>query len=276
MSDVTVTSPESSAALSPPVESNAAPSAPVETAPVQETVVAQTQETPVIADKPPEPTILGAEPVKPVGAEKPVDAPPADKPAEGDAADKPAEEPKKEEASQSDEPAPLPTYEAFTLPEGITFDSDKLTEFTKELAEFEVKNKADHAEVQAFGQKLMDRHIAEVQQTAERIQNLYTEAWEKQKSDWKEAFEKDPEIGGNRQQTSVNAAVEFIRTHGGSTEQQAEFRKLMDTTGIGNHPAMIRLFAKANTAFSEGKPLPATAPTQQSQSKVAKRYGQSQ
>lgn len=199
---------------------------------------------------------------------KPADVKPEDKKVE------PVVEVKKDEGSQSDEPAPLPTYE-FKAPEGLTLDDAKLGEFTKELAEFETLNKADHAKMQEFGQKLVERHAAEVKSTIERLNHSYAEQWEKQKNDWKESFVKDPEIGGNRQQTTVNAAAEFIRTHGGTEAQQEEFRNLMDMTGAGNHPAMIRILAKAMQSMGEGKPVPANKPVQQNASKVAKRYGNS-
>lgn len=187
--------------------------------------------------------------------------------------DKPAEvkvdAEKKEEGGQSGEPAPLPVFEAFKLPEGFSPDDAKLGEFTKELAEFETATKADHAMLQAFGQKLVDRHIAEVQ----RLNDFYKTAFEKQKTDWKDSFEKDPEIGMNRTETTLAAAREFIRTHGGTPEQQKEFRDLMTSTGVGNHPAMIRMFSKANVAYAEGKPLPGTKPPSAPTSKVERRYG---
>lgn len=175
--------------------------------------------------------------------------------------------------SQSVETAPLPTYEPFVIPDDIKLEDTKLVEFTKELGEFQNLTKAGQAEVQAFGQKLVDRHLAEVQSATQRLSELYENAWKKQTSDWYESFKADPEIGGNREQTTVNAALEFVRTHGGNDAQQAEFRKLMETTGVGNHPAVIRLMANAMNAYREGKPLPAVKPVAQPTSKVSKRYG---
>lgn len=217
---------------------------------------------------PAEKSLLSAEPLKEDKKEIPPAASEAQKAEEGK-----APETKKEEGSQSDEPAPLPTYEAFTLPEGITHDDGKLGEFTKELAAFELLTKADHAKMQEFGQTLVNRHVAEQQALALKITEHYQNAWQKQGDDWKDAFEKDPEIGLNRRDTTLNAAQEFIRTHGGTEDQQNEFRQLMDTTKIGNHPALIRLLARANTALSEGKPLAAPKPPLTTTSKVERRYG---
>lgn len=259
--------PTPAAAVTPAVVATPAVAAP---APVVE-AVAPAAPAPAVVEAPvvaaPEKSLLGAEPPKAAAPEVKDTAP-----AEVKAA-APAPETKKEEGSQSAEPAPLPTYEAFTLPEGITADDATLGEFTKQLAEFETHTKADHAAVQEFGQTLVNRHVAEQLALTQRITEHYQNAWEKQGNDWKDAFEKDPEIGGNRRDTTLNAAQEFIRTHGGTEEQQNEFRQLMDTTKIGNHPALIRLLAKANMALSEGKPLAAPKPSLTTASKVERRYG---
>lgn len=212
-------------------------------------------------------TILGAPKEEPKPeAVKPEEPKKDEIPAE---AEKPAE--KKEEASQSEE-APLPTYEEFKVPEGITLEKEQIGKFTEMLAEFE-KTKPDHAAFQSFGQKLVDTHIAEMQAMAKKVEDSYRDAWETQRKEWKESFEKDPEIGGNRQITTVNAARDFISTFGGTDAQQAEFRNLMETTGLGNHPAVIRILANAMIAKPEPKALAAVKPIPQVQSKIAKRYG---
>lgn len=210
-------------------------------------------------------TLLAAEALK--AEQKPVDKAPDPK------TDVPVEQ-KKEDAPQSDDPAPLPSYEAFTLPEGIALDEAKLGEFTKELGELQATTKADQSLIQQFGQKLIDRHVAEVQDSVKRVADLYQQSWEKQKSDWKDAFENDPVIGGQNRDQTLNSAIQFIRTHGGNAEQQKQFNELMEATGLGNNPVMIRLLAQAGTNMSEGKPLPATKPVAQTaQSKVQRRYG---
>lgn len=182
-------------------------------------------------------------------------------------------EEKPSEKTQSEEKAPeevtLPEYEAFTLPEGVTLEADKLGEFTKELAEFEVKTKASHEEVQALGQKMVDKYIAEQQRY---IQSL-TQAWEKQKTDWKDSFLKDPEFT-NRTNTVLNSAIDAINIYAGDAKQQDEFRGLMESSGIGNHPAMIRLLSNIMLAKAEPRPLaaPQIASTVKG-SKIERMYG---
>lgn len=238
------------------VEPAAAPVAPASAPPVP---VSDASPAPAAApvEAAPE-TVLGAppvtEPTAPVEAEAAPDAAPV---VEG----------------QSAEPAPLPTFDAFKLPEGMAFDQERIGEFTGLLGQFESKTKADHAEVQALGQQLLDRHVSEVQGAIESLNKAYMEKWAEQKVAWKDQFLQDPEIGGNRFQTTVDSANSFIRTHGGTEAQQAEFRALMESSGLGNHPAMIRILAKAGASMSEGRPLAAQAPAPAPKSKVETLYG---
>lgn len=245
-----------------PVVSNTPVDQPV--APVVETPVPD--QTPVEAPKPETP--LGTDPDAPSEEVAPV-VEEAPKSPEGD---KPAEE-KKDEAGQSAEPAPLPTFESFKLPEGLTADPDAFTNLTSMLGEFEVKTKANHDEVQAFGQSLVDRHVEQLNKTIKQVSDVWAQNWENQKKDWFESFKSDPEIGGNRMDTTLAAARQFIRTHGGTPQQQQEFRDLMNTSGVGNHPAVIRMLAKASKVMSEGRPLPASSPVSEKKGRAATLYG---
>jgi len=280
--ETTVTTPAQPAETAAPVVSPAEPSPPLTESAPSPSVVEPPSVTPPAVETPAAvapATLLGADPIKPDAAPaevkptedkveaKPEEIKPEEKKPEAEASEK------KDEASQSVEPAPLPSYDAFTLPEGVTVDNERLTDFTKTLAEFETLTKAPHAEVQKFAQGLVDRHVAEVQDTVKRLNESYVNAWQKQVNDWKDAFEKDPEIGLNRRDTTLAAANEFISTHCGNEAQQAEFRGIMQTSGLGNHPAMIRTLANAMNAYREGKPVPAAAPVKGILSKIEKRYG---
>lgn len=212
-------------------------------------------------------TAPAAEPVK---TDAPVDAAPKtetllaqDKKVE----EKPAEV--KVEAEKPVEASTLPAYEPFTLPENIQFDDNKMGEFTKVLGEFEALTKAPHDEVQKLGQSLVDRHLGEMQRYTESL----TQAWEKQKTDWKDSFLKSPEFA-DRTDAVVNAAIDAINVYGGDAKQQSEFRELMETTGVGNHPAMIRLLANVVQAKAEPKPLAApTIAPKATNSKIERMYG---
>lgn len=248
--------PVASLAVTEPVQAVTSPPAPA---------VAPAAVAPVVAPEAPAQTVLGEALDKPVVA--PVEVAPVTN----------------TDGSQSAEPAPLPevkevpvvapTYEAFSVPEGITLDQERSAKFTELLSGLELTGKADHAAVQEFGQKAVDFHISEVKRVAEDLTKLYQTTWEKQKTDWKDSVLKDPELGGNRIQTTVDSALTFIRTHGGTEQQQKEFRNLMESSGLGNHPAILRLLANAGRAMSEGKPLAAVKPVQDTKSKTETLYG---
>ena len=247
---------EPTAAQSPTVEAVT----PVATEAKAEAVSATETVAPSVAEvKPVEPTksLLGESPVKPE-------------------ATKPALEVVKSDVAPVEAPAevvPVPVYDDFKLPEGFVNDAPRISEFKKTLADLELTTKADHKFVQEFGQKMVDTYTTELTNAIKQIEINQKTAFEKQRSDWLEATKKDPEIGGNRLDTTVNSAHEFIRTHGGTPAQQQEIRDLMKTVGIDNHPAMIRLLAMANRNVAEGRPLVAKKPAPASLSKSERMYG---
>jgi hypothetical protein len=249
-----VQAPVAEAVVTPEPTLEAAPT-PVPEAPKPDTLLGET--TPELT-----PTTDEAAPVAPVEEVKP---------AEGEVP--PTEGEQQVEGGQSDEPAPPPSYEAFKVPENVQLDGERITEFTGLLAKLELEGKADHAVVQQFGQEALDFHVSELQKQVEHIQKTQLETWEKTVLGWKDEFLNDPEIGGNRFQTTLDAANTFIKTHGGTPERQKEFRNLLNTSGLGNHPTMIRLLANAGTKMSEGRPLAATAPISAPKSKTATMYG---
>lgn len=263
---------------------NSTPAPVASTAPTAE-AAASTTETPVIETPAPETTPAPAETpavepakVEPtpevvteakkaetlLAGEKKAEAPkPEEKPTEEapEVKEEPKEEPKPAEVVE-------PKYE-FKLPEGVTFEEAKMGEVTKMFGDFEIKSKVPHEEMQALGQQMIERHLQEMQRYTESL----TQAWNKQKNDWKDSFLKDPEFA-NRTDTVLNSAIDTISVYGGNAAQQQEFRELMESTGVGNHPAMIRLLANVIQAKQEPKPLAApmiASPVKTS--KISKMYG---
>jgi uncharacterized membrane protein len=195
------------------------------------------------------------------------------KPADATVEPAPAPDATQNVEGQSAEPAPPPTYEPFTVPEGVTLESERLGEFTGLLSQFETETKADHGKMQALGQELLNRHIQGVQQAIQTARQADMAAFETVKTQWKDAVIADPELGGNRLQTTLDSARNFIRTHGGSEAEQGEFIRAIDEAGLGNHPAVIRILARAGSSMSEGRPLTASAPAPAPTSRVEKMYG---
>ena len=123
--------------------------------------------------------------------------------------------------------------------------------------------------------QIVDFHVNEVNRVVQDYNKVLQDGWAKQKNDWKEAVVKDPDIGGNRLQATIDSANNFIRTHGGTQEQQNEFRSVMESSGLGNHPVIIRLLANAGRGMSEGTPLAVSRPAPAPKSKTQTLYGKS-
>jgi len=134
---------------------------------------------------------------------------------------------------------------------------------------------------QQLGQKLIDFHVAEIKTAAERVADQQWEVFNRTQTEWKKAFAEDPEIGGNRIETTLAECGSIIEQFGGKVdpqtgmanpEQVAELRKVLSATGAGNHPAVIRWVHNVARALGEGRPVPAPRPAPQQMSRAERRY----
>jgi len=207
----------------------------------------------------------------------PVAAPASDAPTSILSEAKPDAPPPPVAATEPATPPPMPTYEAFKLPEGVTLDSTKADGFQKMLGQFEIDSKADHGRVQALGQQLIDTFTAEMQTFATKQTEQLVNQFNDQRKAWVDSFKADPVFGGQNAPATVKAAGALIEQYGGTAEEVAELRQALRVTGLGDHPAVIKLFARAGKALAqEGKPVPATVPKSPSiASKTSKRYANS-
>jgi hypothetical protein len=69
------------------------------------------------------------------------------------------------------------------------------------------------------------------------------------KADWAKAAQKDAEIGGKNWAKSQEQAAKALDHFG--APKGSEFRKLLDDSGLGNHPEMIRMFSKMGATIKE-------------------------
>ncbi|MEH3580938.1 peptidase [Enterobacter cloacae] len=175
-----------------------------------------------------------ADPVKPEG-DKPQpgaegDKPQDDKPADGDKpADKPAEE-----KDQKQEGAPE-KYE-FTAGEGVELDTEALKDFEPVARELNLTNEQ--------AQKLVDAYP----KILAGVQQRQAEAWQKQTEGWAETVKADKEIGGDKLTANLSAAQRALEQFG-----DPELKEYLDSTGLGNHPALVKAFIKVGKAMSEDK-----------------------
>lgn len=161
-------------------------------------------------------------------------------------------------AAEGDEPVedtvPEGDYE-LAMPEGVELDAELLTEASPVLKEVGLGNvkasklvpivtKIQERAAEAVQQQMIDQHAATI-------------------ADWSKETLADPEIGGqNWKTTQANVAraldrfvgpktIEVVGEDGTKTEQPHPFRALLDSTGIGNHPALVKAFAAIGAAVGE-------------------------
>lgn len=212
------------------------------------------------ADVPaPEPTLLDG---APSSAEPAADAPPAadESPAPADEATKTegeGEAPKpdaeaaktdpdaKDATAEDQQTAPI-VYDAFTLPEGVTFDNERLGKFT------EVAGKAHIP--QDVAQSLVSLHVEEMQRFSQEVSKAteqnQRDVWQKLNNTWKDDFRKDERLGGNRAETSLAMAKAVLEEYGGTPEQVRDLLAHTSVNGMGNYPGFIRLLVNIGEAMS--------------------------
>lgn len=174
-------------------------------------------------------------------------------------------------AEPSPEPTPEPAappqpiaYQAFTYPEGVTADEAAVKPYTDILAAHQVPQEA--------AQELLNLYTAQQQRQIQANQDL----WDRTRTDWRSQFTKDPEMGGNRQDTTLARCREAIDRYGGTPDQVKELRTLLTNHGLGDYPGLARLINNMAKRLSEGRPAPATmAKGPPARSTPNSRYGNS-
>lgn len=155
------------------------------------------------------------------------DNPQEDKPADGD---KPAEE--SDDEKQKQEGAPE-KYE-FTAGEGVELDTEALKDFEPVARELNLTNEQ--------AQKLVDAYP----KILAGVQQRQAEAWQAQTEQWAADVKADKEIGGDKLTANLSAAQRALDLFG-----TPELKEYLNTTGLGNHPDLVKTFVKIGKAMSE-------------------------
>lgn len=175
-----------------------------------------------------------ADPAKPEG-DKPQpgtegDKTQDDKPADGD---KPADKPDDKEQKQEGAPE---KYE-FKPAEGLELDTSALEQFEPIARELNLTNEQAQKMVDLYGMKIMPM-----------VQKQQSEAWQKTTEQWAADVKADKEIGGDKLTANLSAAQRALEQFG-----DPELKEYLDSTGLGNHPALVKAFIKVGKAMSEDK-----------------------
>lgn len=143
------------------------------------------------------------------------------------------DETKKEEAPKEVE------YTEFKLPEGFVADPEVTTEFKTAAKELKL--------TQEQAQKLVDMQTKLVTKQDKAIQDQ----WKATQDEWRSKSESDKEFGGKDFKANVGIAKTALDKFG-----TPELKAAINSTGMGNHPELIRFFYKVGKAISEDKVVP--------------------
>lgn len=148
-------------------------------------------------------------------------------------ADKPTDAPKTDDNPADGEPAKPVEYE-FKLPDGVKLEGEALDEL-KAFAKEKGLSVED-------AQKLADMGAKQAQGFANQIleqQKAVTAEWETQARG-------DKEFGGDKLDENLGVAKKALDKFG-----SPELKSMLVSTGLGNHPEVIRLLVRAGKAISE-------------------------
>lgn len=185
-------------------------------------------------------TIVGAE--APVAAEAPVQAPAA---TEAPPAAAPETPPVNAEAPQdkpvdkpvdatADKPAGAPDkYEDFTVPDGAEMDTEILSGFGEIAKELNLN--------QESAQKVIDK-VAPIMAARQAAQ------MDQLRTEWHAQSTADKEFGGDKLQESTALAAKAM-----SQFATPELKDVLNATGLGNHPEIVRMMVRVGKALSEDK-----------------------
>lgn len=133
--------------------------------------------------------------------------------------------------ANNEAPKGAPEKYAFTAPEGREYDPGVLDAYSEVAKELNLPQEA--------AQKMIDKiaPLIEARQT-EQIQAVKTE--------WAEASRGDQEFGGDKLNENLAVAKKALDKFG-----SPELRKLLNDSGLGNNPEVIRFMYRAGKAISE-------------------------
>ena len=161
------------------------------------------------------------------------DAPAGDKPTSEAKPDgeKPQNEGDKSEAD-GEKGAPE-QYEDFAAPEGVQLDAELVGDLKTIAKELNLSQK-DAQRVADLGPKLM-----------QKLQGHQAEAFAQIRQTWADTAKADKEIGGEAFAENLGVAKKALDSFG-----TPELRTLLNESGIGNHPELIRFMVRAGKAIS--------------------------
>lgn len=124
------------------------------------------------------------------------------------------------------------TYE-FKAPEGKDFDPDVIGVYSEVAKELNLSQEAAQKILDKMGPKVAERQMAQIEEL---------------RNGWAESARADKEFGGDKLNENLSMARKSLDQFG-----TPELRALLNESGLGNHPEVIRFMYRAGKAISEDR-----------------------
>lgn len=142
---------------------------------------------------------------------------------------------KQEGAASEQATAKAATAEAYelTAPEGYPMDAQTLKAFT------------EHCRAAGFSKEQAEKQLGWMK---DNYQNWHEQQTAQRKS-WREELRADKDFGGDKYDASLAEAKKALATF----DEGGQIRAMLDETGYGDHPAVVRIFTRVGRALAEDK-----------------------
>lgn len=177
-----------------------------------------------------------------VPAEPAADAKPAEEAVKPAEEAKPAEDAKPAEPPPPTVPEPLEplVYEPPALPEGLSFEAERIKALDDVISPLRVPAEAR--------QQLVDLHVAEMQRYAEHLAREQHRIFAETRKSWRDEVLADEQIGGAGHHTALASCMRMIDEFVPQS-QRKQFDEMLLATGAGDHPAMLRFLHNLGRKF---------------------------
>ncbi|RUM90704.1 MAG: peptidase [Thiomicrospira sp.] len=136
--------------------------------------------------------------------------------------------------SEGEEQEGAPESYEFEVPEGIEINPETQEKFEKIARDYNLSNEQ--------AQALIDLQVEASTRSKENLQEQFTQ----QKKAWEEESLADEEFGGPKFESSIKTAARALDSFG-----TPKLKELLNESGLGNHPEMIRFVVKVGNSIGE-------------------------
>jgi len=148
-----------------------------------------------------------------------------------------------DEKPAAEKPKGAPEKYEFKAPEGRDLDPELATTFSEVARELNLTQDAAQKLLDTMSPKMVERQLAQIEAV---------------RAEWTQQSKADKEFGGDKIAENLSVAKKALDSFG-----TPELRSLLNESGLGNHPEIIRFMFRAGKAISEDRYVGSSAGTTQ-------------